>query len=189
MERRRRLADNVPAVTAGLTTLSLLLVFGAAMGRIPAAAVPEVPTWVLDAIPHVNAAISAIAIVTIAVGWRAIRRGDVRTHRRAMMSSFGLFAGFLALYLFRLVSIGGASPFPGPTVVYRYLYLPILVVHMALAIICIPLLYYVLLLAMSTPVTELPRTWHPRVGRVATPLWLTAFALGIVVYLLLHGIY
>jgi putative membrane protein len=92
------------------------------------------------------------------------------------------------LYLYR-VSLVGPTHFAGPAWAERYLYLPILVVHMGLAIVCLPLLYYVLLLAYSHPVAELPATNHPRVGRVAAVLWLVSFALGIVVYLLLYVVY
>jgi putative membrane protein len=151
--------------------------------------VPEAPAWFVDAIPHLNVAISLTAIVVIAQGWRWIRRGDVRKHRTAMVVAVGLFASFLALYLYRLVLLGGPTAFPGPEQVYLFVYLPLLAVHILLAVICIPLLYYVLLLAASHPVAELPRTRHPTVGRVAAALWITSFSLGVVVYVLLHVVY
>lgn len=180
---------HVPTLTGLLTVISLGLVFGAALGYIPPVLVPEAPDWVVDAIPHVNAVLSATAIVTISLGWYWIRQRRVDRHRKAMLASTGLFAGFLALYLYRLVLLGGPEPFPGPESVYQFVYLPILAVHILLAMVCIPLLYYVLLLAVSHPVSELGRTRHPRIGRIASSLWLISFAMGIVVYLLLHGVY
>ncbi len=180
--------DHVPAAAAGLTAVSLALVFGAVLGALPAANLPRAPEAVLEAIPPVNAAISAVAIATIARGWLWIREGAVRRHRAAMLLSSALFATFLALYLYRVTLLGPAE-FPGPTAVYRGLYLPVLAVHVTLAIVCIPLLYYVLLVGLTHPVAAIPRTAHARVGRVAAALWLVSFALGIAVYLLLYVVY
>lgn len=181
--------ERVSELTIVLSVVSLAVVFAAAGGRIPQTVVPAAPEWVLDAIPHVNVAISAAAIATIAIGWRAIRRGNVDRHRVAMIASFGLFAAFLVLYLYRLVATGGPQPFPGPDAAYQFVYLPLLAVHIFLAVVCVPLVYYALLLAGSHRVEELPRTNHARVGRVAATLWLISFTLGIVVYLLLHVVY
>jgi putative membrane protein len=181
--------ERVPAVTAVLSALSLSIVFAAAGGFVPSSAVPAAPESILRAIPTVNVVISSVAIGTIAAGWRAIRRGRVRTHRRAMMTAVGLFVTFLALYLYRLVATGGAAGFDGPAAVYQFVYLPVLIGHIGLAIVCIPLLYYTLGLALSHEIADLGRTAHPRIGRVAASLWMTSFALGIVVYLLGRVLY
>ncbi|WP_256684093.1 DUF420 domain-containing protein [Halococcus qingdaonensis] len=185
MEFRAR--NYVPALTGVLSLISLGLVFGAVLGLFDGA-LPRAPTAVLDAIPTVNALVSALAIVTIATGWRAIRRGAVARHRALMGVSLVLFVTFLVLYLYR-VSLLGPAPFPGPETIYRFVYLPVLAIHISLAIVCIPLLYYVLLLALTRPIAALPETNHPRVGRVAASLWMISFALGIVVYLLSYIIY
>ncbi len=178
--------ERVPALTAVLSVISLALVFGAAGGQIPSTAVPTVPEWVLDGIPTVNVVISLLAIGTITGGWRAIRRGNVSRHRALMITSLILFAAFLVLYLYRLVAIGGSQPFPGPETIERFVYLPFLAVHILLAVICIPLLYYVVLLAVTHSPRELTQTRHATVGRVAASLWLISFAMGVVVYLLLY---
>ena len=142
----------------------------------------------LAAIPHVNAVVSLAAIGTIGAGWRFIRRGEVGKHRTMMLTSLVLFVTFLVLYLYKVTPTGPA-PFPGPDLVYRFAYLPLLAIHIGLAILCVPLLYYVLLLALTHPVAELPKMNHRKVGRVAASLWLVSFALGIVVYALLYLVY
>lgn len=181
--------ERVTTLTALLSVVSLAIVFAAAGGRIPSSTVPVAPEWVLDLIPHLNVLISATAIGTITLGWRAIRRGDVNRHRVAMLASFVLFAAFLTFYLYRLVATGGPQPFPGPDAVKQFVYLPVLAIHIFLAIVCIPLLYYALLLAFAYPIAELRRTSHARIGRIAASLWLISFSLGIVVYVLLHAVY
>lgn len=105
-----------------------------------------------------------------------------------MATAFTLFGLFLALYLYK-VAIAGPTPFGGPPTIDTYVYLPLLAVHILLAIVCVPLLYYVLLLGITQPIARLSRTDHPRVGRVAASLWLTSFALGLGVYALLYLLY
>lgn len=179
---------NVRSLTAVLSLVSIALVVAAVRGVVPAGALPHAPGWFLDAIPALNAGISALAIVTILAGWRAIQRGRVQQHRAAMVTATALFAGFLALYLYRLV-VHGTTAFPGEGAVYTFVYLPVLVVHMGLAMVCIPLVYYALLLAGTREIREIYATNHARVGRVAAALWLVSFSLGIVVYLLLYVVY
>jgi putative membrane protein len=185
---RARARGHVRELAAGLTLVSLLLVFGAALGAVPRTLLPRAPETVLAAIPHVNAAVSTVAIATILLGVRAIRRGNWRRHRALMLASLALFVVFLVLYLYK-VSVQGPAPFPGPDTVYRFVYLPTLAVHIVLAIVCLPLLYYVALLALTRSVAELRETAHARFGRIAASLWLVSFVLGNVVYALSYLLY
>ena len=179
--------DNVGSLTAVLSVVSLTLVFGAALQQLPTAALPRIEP-LLDVIPHLNAVLSSAAIVTILAGVRAIRRGNVRRHRALMIGSFLLFSGFLALYLYR-VALLGPSEFPGPAVVRMYVYLPFLFVHIALAVLCIPFVFYALLSAGTRPVSEVYGTRHARVGRLAAALWLISFSMGLIIYALLYHVY
>ncbi len=184
MTLRGRVRDNVLPVAAALSAVSLTLVFGAALRVVPAERLPRAPTAILDAIPHLNAAVSLLALVAIVAGVRAIRRGNVARHRRLMGTAVGLFAVFLGGYLYR-VALLGPTPFPG-TGALETAYILVLGVHITLAVVSVPLLFYTLLLAWSHPVAEIPSTNHRRVGRVAAPLWAISFALGVVVYLLVY---
>lgn len=180
--------DNVPLLTALLSVISLALVFGAVGGIIPSSALPRASDGVLAAIPHLNALISAAAIVTILLGWRAISRGEVHRHKQLMVTAFGLFVAFLVGYLYRLIIVGTAT-FPGPDIVYTYVYLPFLAIHILLAILCIPFVFYALLLAATRPYVELYHTRHAQVGLVGAVLWLISFTMGIGVYVMLHHVY
>lgn len=182
-----RLRDHVPAVAAVLSVVSLALVLGTAGGLVPGDSLPRFDP-LLAVIPHLNALLSAVAIAVILVGLRAIRRENVSRHRRSMISGLALFGSFLVLYLYR-VAVRGPTHFDGPAWLGTYVYVPILVVHILLAIVCVPLLYYVALLAISRPVSEISATRHPTVGRLTVVLWLVSFGLGIVVYGLLYWVY
>ncbi|MFC7141974.1 DUF420 domain-containing protein [Halosimplex aquaticum] len=180
--------EHVPAVSGILSVAALALVFAAALQAIPQALLPRAPDAVLHAIPHLNAAVSAAAIGAIVVGWRAIRRGDVAGHRRAMLATTALFALFLAAYLYR-VALLGPTKFSGPPLVEGAIYPAVLAIHIVLAIVSVPLVIYVLLLAVTRSVPELRETRHPTVGRVAAALWLVSFSLGVVVYLMLYVLF
>lgn len=175
-------------VAGVLGILSLAIVMGTALGAVPATALPTASPSVLDTIPDVNAVLSLAAIPTIGYGWWAIRNGNITRHRYAMGTAFVLFAVFLVLYLYK-VAIEGPTAFPGPARIDTYVYLPLLAIHIVLAMICVPLLYYVLLLGVTQPIERLPATPHPKIGRIVAPLWITSFVLGVVVYALLYLVY
>lgn len=179
--------DRVRELTAVLSVVSLAVVFGTAGGFVPAGLLPRISPLV-EVIPHLNAVLSATALLTIAVGVRAVKNGDVERHRTAMVATTLLFLGFLVLYLYR-IALEGPSEFPGPETVYQFVYLPILAIHVLLAVVSIPLVYYVLLLAVTRPVAAIRETPHSRVGKAAATLWFVSFALGIVVYLLLYVVF
>jgi putative membrane protein len=184
----RRLRPHVPALSLVLSAVALALVFASALGAVPSALLPRAPDAVFDAVPHVNAAVSALALVTIPAGVVAIRRGRVRRHRALMLASTALFTVFLVLYLYK-VSVAGPTPFPGPEGVYTSVYLPLLAVHVLLAVVTVPLVIYALLLAATHPVAALRDSHHPRVGRVAASLWFVSFLLGEAVYAMLYVVY
>lgn len=180
--------EHAQGVSAVLSVVALGLVFAAVLGMLPVGALPRASDAFLAAIPSINAVVALTAIVTISLGLRWARQHDIQRHRVAMSASALLFASFLALYLYRL-SLVGTTEFPGPETVYQFVYLPVLAIHMVLAIVCVPLVIYALVLATVHPIQDLARTHHPRVGRIAAPLWLISFTLGVVVYLLLHVVY
>lgn len=175
-------------LTTVLSVLILALVFTAALQAVPSGLLPRAPDVIIAAIPHLNTAVSLVAIGTIVRGVISARRERYDHHRRAMMTSLGLFIIFLTLYLYR-VALEGPTAFPGPAGVYTTIYLPLLAIHVTLAIVCVPLLIYVATLGLSHSIKGLKDTRHRTVGRVAAALWVVSFMLGIVVYLLLYVIY
>ena len=185
---RTRLGDQVVPVTVVLTVVSVLLVFAATLERIPEWLLPDAPSWVFDVIPHLNAALAVFALVAMAHGFMAIQRRDIRTHRRSMLLALAAFGAFLVLYLYN-VALMGPGEFPGPDHIRLYVYIPVLIIHIGLAVICLPLLYYVILLAVTRPLSAIPDTNHALVARPALVLWAISFLLGLVIYIQLHVIY
>jgi len=176
---------HVPQLTGVLTAVSFGIVLVVIAGAVPSTLFPRAPPAVMDAIPHVIAAISAVAIGTILAGLRAIRAGQVERHRALMVGSFGLFGLFLTVDFYRLAVVGPTA-FSGPAVVETYLYLPLLVGHAVLALLTFPAVYYTLLVGVTNPIAALPATRHARAGRAAVALWLLTFGSGLVIYAMLH---
>lgn len=179
---------HVTGVTIALTVVSAVIVFAATLEQIPSAYLPRAPEAVLMAIPHINAGLAVIALVAMGRGYLAITSGAVEHHRRSMAVALGAFIVFLVLYLYN-VAVTGPGTFTGPDVVRTYVYLPLLTVHIGLAVVCLPLVYYAFLVATTTPVAEVPRTNHATVARPGLALWAVSFLLGLVVYLMLYIVY
>jgi len=173
-------------VSIAVSAVALSLIAASSRGGLDA--VPQAPEWFLDAIPHINAALVLVAFVTVSLGYREIRRQNVTRHARYMATTTVFFFVFLALYLLRL-SNAGLTEFPGSDFFYLYVYLPFLGVHILLATVCIPLVLYSVIVAAIVPRDDIRETAHPRVGRVAVPLWATSFLFGFVVYLMLHQVF
>ncbi|MFB6110898.1 MAG: DUF420 domain-containing protein [Halobacteriaceae archaeon] len=174
-------------LAAAASVVALGGIFAAAGGLIPATTLPRIE-GLPGIVPELNALLSLGAIACIGYGVAAIRQGRVRRHQAAMSAAFVQFMAFLALYLYKVI-LEGPTAFPGPEFLYTYLYLPLLGVHILLAMICVPLLFYVLALAGLHPVEQISRTDHRRVGRVAAVLWVISFVLGLAVYGLLYVLY
>lgn len=87
-----------------------------------------------------------------------------------MLASVMLITLFLVLYVTK-VALAGVKAFPGPPEIRRYVYLPVLTVHISLSILSVPPVLYNMLIGLTCVVREIPRTKHAQVGRVAVTLW------------------
>lgn len=105
-----------------------------------------------------------------------------------MPSALGLIFLFLVMYVTRIY-LGGVKEFPGPESLYLYLYLPVLIIHLALSITCIQPVLYVASIGLTHRIEEIPQTKHRIVGRIAVPMWILSLTLGLIVYTLLYREY
>ena len=142
----------------------------------------------LAILPHAIAVVNALGLSLLATGWWLIRNGHVKLHRIAMPSALALISLFLVMYVTR-VYFGGIKEFPGPANLYYYVYLPVLIVHLALSIMCIQPVLYVALIGLTHRIENIPRTNHKLIGRIAVPMWILSLALGLVVYVMLYRSY
>lgn len=173
--------------TALLSILGYALVIGTFLGAIPSGIYPDLSLATVNRLADAIAVINATATGLLVAGWRAIRRGDIDRHRRAMLTAFVLILGFLVLYLLKIGG-GGTKEFVGPQGAY-YAYLAMLAVHIILSVIAVPFVLYQVVTGLTRPVHEIPQTRHARVGRIAAGSWIVSLTLGVLTYLLLNHVY
>jgi putative membrane protein len=154
----------------------------------PGAVQSDFVNRLLAFLPHAIAFVNALALVLLAYGWWFIRNGFIKLHRIVMSSALGLIFLFLVMYVTRIY-LGGVKEFSGPESVYFYVYLPILIIHLVLSIICIQPVLYVASIGLTHRIEHIPRTKHKIIGRIAVPMWILSLALGLVVYILLYRVY
>ncbi len=177
-----------PLAATIVITVAVYGILAAALSAEPPDRLPPLVARALGAFPLLIAIVNASALACLLAGWRAIRAGRVGAHRKFMLAAVTLISMFLLLYVTR-VSLGGVKAFPGPPAIRLYVYLPALTIHIILSILSVPPVVYNLLIGLTTDVTDIPKTKHPRVGRVAVVLWSVSLTLGIFVYLLLNVLY
>lgn len=130
-------------------------------------------------LPALNAALNATCAVLLIWGRRLIRKRQVETHKRVMISAFCVSVLFLISYLVYHAHVGSVR-FQKPGIV-RVVYLTILVSHTLLAALVPPL-----------AVITLFRAWkgrferHRKLARVTLPIWLYVSVTGVIVYLMLY---
>lgn len=136
-------------------------------------------------LPGLNATLNAIAAVLLVWGYTLIRRRKIETHRKVMITAFGVSVAFLVCYLvyhYMMQQQYGVAykRFPGTGTV-RTVYLSILFTHTVLAV-AVPFL----------AIASLWRGWtgsyakHRAVARWALPIWLYVSVTGVVVYWMLY---
>ncbi|MCS6787781.1 MAG: DUF420 domain-containing protein [Aigarchaeota archaeon] len=139
----------------------------------------------VEVLPHAIAAVNLAGFLSLQLGFRAIRRGDVRSHKAFLLASFVLITAFLVMYVSRLF-LGGVEVYRGPELLRNFVYLPVLTVHLALSIVSVPLVLFNILTGGTLPVAAISETPHARVGKVAYVAWSVSLALGVVVYVFLR---
>ena len=152
-------------------------------------------SWQLlsDNLPHATASLNVIATVLLIRAFLAIRQGNVRQHKKFMLSAFAVSTVFLGLYLFHKVALYQATGEPNtrfPTdpaiasATARYVYFAVLIPHLLLAMAVPFLAVRAIYLASQGRIVA-----HKKLVKFAYPIWLYVSVTGVVVYLMLHQIY
>lgn len=133
----------------------------------------------LRQLPTLNAALNAASAVLLVLGYRYIRRREIRAHRVCMLAAFGASTVFLVSYLTYHYQVGSVR-FSG-TGWLRGAYLTILASHTLLAALVPPLAIVTLSRALAGRFDR-----HRRIARWTLPIWLYVSVTGVVVYWMLY---
>jgi putative membrane protein len=158
-----------------VSLVALLVLVGVIYGHGRAAAQPAWVSW----LPALNALLNGTSAVFLVLAYVAIRRRDVVTHSRRMLTSLGASALFLVSYIV-YHSVHGDTHFGGQGLI-RPVYFFILVSHIALSAVALPLVFLSLFFSLSG---RFPR--HKKIARYTFPVWLYVSVTGVLVFALLR---
>ena len=173
-------------VTAVLSLIGYALVFGTFAGVVPI--YPDVTREGVVLLGDAIAVVNAFALLSILLGYRFIRNGEVRKHRTAMLTAFALILVFLALYLTKIGGGGFEKAILAGGIVW-VLYIVMLAIHIVLSAVSVPVVLYAVVLGLTHSPADLERTAHARVGRIAVAAWSLSLFLGLVTYVMLNHVY
>ena len=183
----RPIKQNVGAITVALTLAGYALVAATFEGWLPI--YPDISEAGVNLLGHAIAVVNTIATISLALGWYWIRKGEVRKHRTAMTTAFGLIVLFLFLYLPKVG--GGGEKYLSDAVpeLAALGYFVMLAIHIVLSVLAMPVVLYAILLGATHTPTELADTPHARVGRIAAASWILSLVLGVATYVILNHVY
>lgn len=133
-------------------------------------------------LPHLNAALNALAATLLVMGWVFIRNGQRTAHRNCMLLAVLVSAAFLTSYLIYHFEVGSVR-FPVQNWV-RYVYLSILLTHTVLAAV-VPILAVITLFRAARKQFDK----HKRIARWTLPIWLYVSVTGVIVYWMNYQMY
>lgn len=131
-------------------------------------------------LPTLNAVLNFLSFIFLLIGYRCIRRKNVRCHRKMMLAAFTTSVLFFLSYLTYHFAVGVITPFRG-TGFWRIVYLSILISHSVLAAIVPFLAIITLYRGLKMQVKR-----HRAIARWTLPVWLYVSITGVLVYLMLY---
>ena len=167
--------QRATALVLAVSAVALLVLVGVIYGHGRAAAVPAWVSW----LPAVNALLNGTSAVFLVLAYRSIRRRDVVTHSRRVLTSLGASALFLVSYIV-YHAVHGDTPFGGHGLM-RPIYFFILITHVTLSAVALPLVFMSLFFSLSG---RFPR--HKKIARYTFPIWLYVSVTGVLVFALLR---
>ncbi|GAA5055381.1 DUF420 domain-containing protein [Haladaptatus pallidirubidus] len=183
---RQRARESPVKVTAVLSAIGYVLVLGTFAGVIPI--YPDISIETVNLLSDAIAVVNSVATVSLVLGWYWIRKGQIKKHRAAMLTAFGLIIVFLVLYLTKVGGAGGEKHILVDGFPY-YAYLIMLAIHIVLSVVSVPVVLFALVLGLTHTPTELKGTAHAKIGRIAASAWIVSLVLGVVTYVMLNHIY
>ncbi len=130
-------------------------------------------------LPAFNAMFNALSGGCLVAGYRAIRRGDRKVHKRFMLAAltFSLlfFVGYVVYH-----NVHGDTKFTGAGFI-RPVYFTILISHIVLTMFCLPAILATVAFAATARFDR-----HKKIARYTLPIWLYVSVSGVAIFLMLN---
>lgn len=150
----------------------------------------------LSFLPPIYASINGLTALLLLMGVMAIKNGNRKVHERFMTTAIACSVVFLVMYVAYHMTADSTvyGDIDGNKILdatekanagsIRYLYLFILLSHIALSIVIIPLVLITYVRALAARFDK-----HRKIAKITFPLWLYVAVTGVVVYLMISPYY
>ncbi len=139
-------------------------------------------------LPTINAMLNSISVILLIIGFREIKKKNIATHKKIMISAFVVSVVFLICYLLHkyllFVNTGSYNTAFSGAGMWRYIYFIILITHVVLAA-------FVPVLAILTIRRGLVMNveMHRKIAKITYPIWMYVSVTGVIVYFMLYHIF
>ena len=150
----------------------------------------------LSFLPPIYASINGLTALLLLMGVMAIKNGNRKVHERFMTTAIACSVVFLVMYVAYHMTADSTvyGDIDGNKILdatekanagsIRYVYLFILLSHIALSIVIIPLVLITYVRALAARFDK-----HRKIAKITFPLWLYVAVTGVVVYLMISPYY
>lgn len=138
--------------------------------------------WDVKLQPALHAILNSITAVSLMIGYIAVRMKNVKLHRIAMFTAFGVSGLFLLSYV-TYHGLTDPTRFGGEGAI-KIIYSFVLITHIILAAIIFPLILMTIHRAITNQIVL-----HKKLAAITFPIWLYVAITGVLVYILLSPYY
>ncbi|MBL4748281.1 MAG: DUF420 domain-containing protein [Magnetovibrio sp.] len=136
----------------------------------------------LTTIPHINAVLNGVTVLLLLVARGYAKSGNTEAHKKTMLVTLIVSSMFLALYVTYHFG-GGFAKFGGEGLI-RWIYFPILIVHVIGAVVILPLVPTAVFHAIKGNLDK-----HRSIVKWTWPIWFFVATSGVVVYVMAFHIF
>ena len=132
----------------------------------------------VSSLPYVNALLNLITTILLIIGYILIRQKKREKHRSVMLSAFFTSALFLVSYVVYHWFKSGPKPYTGDL---TFIYYPVLLTHIILAMSILPLAMISVYRGMVLQIQQ-----HKKIAKITFPIWMYVSVTGIIIFIMLY---
>ena len=132
----------------------------------------------VSSLPYLNALLNLITTILLIIGYVLIRQKKREKHRSVMLSAFFTSALFLVSYVVYHWFKSGPKPYTGDL---TFIYYPVLLTHIILAMSILPLAMISVYRGMVLQIQQ-----HKKIAKITFPIWMYVSVTGIIIFIMLY---
>ena len=132
----------------------------------------------VSSLPYLNALLNLITTILLIIGYVLIRQKKREKHRSVMLSAFFTSALFLVSYVVYHWFKSGPKPYTGDL---TFIYYPVLLTHIILAMSILPLAMISVYRGMVLQIQQ-----HKKIAKITFPIWMYVSMTGIIIFIMLY---